>query len=869
MEIIDREKLSPMMKHYLNIKDKYKDTILFYRLGDFYEFFFDDAIEMSSVLDLSLTGKDCGNNMRAPMCGIPYHAAEGYIAKLMKLGYSIGICEQLSEPKAGKIVERDVIRIVTPGTVTEDSMLDEKSNNYIACVTFNNNEGFGVAIADVTTGEFNIVECQNLNDLDNIITRTTPAEIISDELSLKYSSELSSVRLATVPRFKKYFDWAFVEPRISENLRRQFSENCYSIYELKGKDAVCSAAGALLEYLNETEKVALPHITKMRWLNVSEYLILDANTRRNLEIVETMRDRRRKGSLLALLDNTSTSMGARKLKNWVEQPLKDAKKINYRLDTIEELNGKVILRDALRLKLKELSDIERITGKIAMDRIMPRDMGNLRKSFQALPEIKTLLTTSGFKNLSGLGEAIPDFSQICDILERAIVDSNIPLNVKDGGVFKPNYTPELESLKNLFGKQEKYIQALESKERELTGIKNLRVINNRVFGYLIEVTKSMLDKVPMRYTRRQTTANSERFTTVELKELEDKILNAGTDIEKLELALYAQIVELLKENIENLLKLGNIISEVDCLLSLSTLAVRNNYCKPTINNKIKCIRIEEGRHPVVEDLLKHDQFISNDTFLNGTTDKTMIITGPNMAGKSTYMRQVAVITLMAHIGSFVPAKSAEICITDRIFTRVGASDDLAFGQSTFMVEMSETANILANATENSLVILDEIGRGTSTFDGLSIAWAVVEYLSKNMRCKTLFATHYHELTELEGNLDGVKNYKINVKEINGSIVFLRKVVRGGANKSFGIEVASLAGLPKEVIKRAKEISRALEQVDVNKNLVKEVESVNPEAEKRNKNVTEIMGILSDLNIEKMTPLSAFEILNDLIKKAKG
>ncbi len=869
MEIIDREKLSPMMKHYLNIKDKYKDTILFYRLGDFYEFFFDDAIEMSSVLDLSLTGKDCGNNMRAPMCGIPYHAAEGYIAKLMKLGYSIGICEQLSEPKAGKIVERDVIRIVTPGTVTEDSMLDEKSNNYIACVTFNNNEGFGVAIADVTTGEFNIVECQNLNDLDNIITRTTPAEIISDELSLKYSNELSSVRLGTVPRFKKYFDWAFVEPRISENLRRQFSENCYSIYELKGKDAVCSAAGALLEYLNETEKVALPHITKMRWLNVSEYLILDANTRRNLEIVETMRDRRRKGSLLALLDNTSTSMGARKLKNWVEQPLKDAKKINYRLDTIEELNGKVILRDALRLKLKELSDIERITGKIAMDRIMPRDMGNLRKSFQALPEIKTLLTTSGFKNLSGLGEAIPDFSQICDILERAIVDSNIPLNVKDGGVFKPSYTSELESLKNLFGKQEKYIQALESKERELTGIKNLRVINNRVFGYLIEVTKSMLDKVPMRYTRRQTTANSERFTTVELKELEDKILNAGSEIEKLELALYAQIVELLKENIENLLKLGNIISEVDCLLSLSTLAVRNNYCKPTINNKIKCIRIEEGRHPVVEDLLKHDQFISNDTFLNGTADKTMIITGPNMAGKSTYMRQVAVITLMAHIGSFVPAKSAEICITDRIFTRVGASDDLAFGQSTFMVEMSETANILANATENSLVILDEIGRGTSTFDGLSIAWAVVEYLSKNMRCKTLFATHYHELTELEGNLDGVKNYKINVKEINGSIVFLRKVVRGGANKSFGIEVASLAGLPKEVIKRAKEISRALEQVDVNKNLVKEVESVNPEAEKRNKNVTEIMGILNDLNIEKMTPLSAFEILNDLITKAKG
>ena len=868
MEIIDREKLSPMMKHYLDVKDKYSNVIIFYRLGDFYEFFFDDAIEMSSVLDLSLTGKDCGNNQRAPMCGIPYHAAEGYIAKLMKLGYSIGICEQLSEPKAGKIVERDVIRIVTPGTVTEDSMLDEKSNNYIACVTFNNNDGFGVAIADVTTGEFNIVDCKNLNDLDNILTRTVPAEIIADEFSLKYSLELTCVKLGIVPRFKKYLDWAFVEPRISENLRKQFSENVYTVYELKGKDAVCSAAGALLEYLNETEKVALPHITKMKWLNVSEYLIIDANTRRNLEIVETMRDRRRKGSLLSLLDNTATSMGARKLKNWVEQPLKDWKKINYRLNTIEELNSKVILRDALRIKLKEFSDVERITGKVAMNRIMPRDMGNLRKSFKVLPEIKTLLVTSGYENLQNLGEKLPDFSQICDVLERAIVDENIPLNVKDGGVFKSNYTPELENLKNLLSKTQTYIDELESKEKEITGIKNLRVINNRVFGYLIEVTKSMLDKVPIRYTRRQTTANAERFTTVELKELEEKILNAGGEIERLEQRLYEELVELLKSNIEELLTLADVLSEVDCLLSLSTLAVRNNYVKPVINNRVKCIKIDEGRHPVIEDILKNEQFISNDTFLNNTTDKTMIITGPNMAGKSTYMRQVALITLMAHIGSYVPAKSAEICITDRIFTRVGASDDLAFGQSTFMVEMSETANILANATENSLVILDEIGRGTSTFDGLSIAWSVVEYLSKNMKCKTLFATHYHELTELEGNLEGVKNYKINVKEISGSIVFLRKVVRGGANKSFGIEVASLAGLPKEVIKRAKEISKTLEQTDLNKNIFKEIEA-SPEQEKRNKNVTEIMGILSDLNIEKMTPLSAFEILNDLITKSKG
>ncbi len=868
MEIINRNELSPMMRHYLEIKEQYKDTILFYRLGDFYEFFYDDAIEMSNVLDLSLTGKDCGNNQRAPMCGIPYHSAEGYIAKLMKLGYSIAICEQLTDPKPGKIVERGVVRIVTPGTVTEDSMLDEKSNNYIACVTFNNDDGFGVAICDVTTGEFDIVECKNLTELDNILTRLLPAEIIADEMAIKCSYELSCIRLGAVPKFKKYFDWAFVEPKTSDNLRMQFSENCYTIYELKGKECVCSAIGALLEYLAETQKVSLPHISKLKWLNVSEYLILDVNTRRNLEILETMRDRRKKGSLLSLLDNTVTSMGARKLKNWVGQPLKDAKKINYRLNTIEELNGKIILRDSLRIKLKELGDIERITGKIAMNRVLPRDLGNLRKSLQSLPEIKLLLLQSGFKNLQEIGESLPDFSQICDVLERAIVDQDIPLNVKDGGVFKSDYTSELKELKQLYGQAEDYIQALEEAEKNQTGIKNLRIINNRIFGYLIEVTKSMLDKVPLRYTRRQTTANAERFTTLELKELEEKIMSAGNKIELLEEKLYEELLEMLKANIQELLSLSNTISDIDCLLSLSTLAVKNNYVKPTINNKIKCIKIDEGRHPVVEDLLKNEQFISNDTFLNTTSDKTMIITGPNMAGKSTYMRQVAIITLMAHIGSFVPAKSAEICITDRIFTRVGASDDLAFGQSTFMVEMSETANILANATENSLVILDEIGRGTSTFDGLSIAWAVVEHLSKNMKCKTLFATHYHELTELEGVLEGVKNYKINVKEINGSIVFLRKVVRGGANKSFGIEVASLAGLPKEVIKRAKEISKSLEQTDLNKNLFAETEN-NLETEKRNKNIVEIIGILNDLNIEKITPLSAFEILNDLIIKAKG
>ena len=861
----DKKEISPMMERYLNMKEMYKDAILFYRLGDFYEFFYEDAIEMSNVLDLSLTGKDCGLESRAPMCGIPYHSAESYIAKLVKLGYKVAICEQISAPQKGKLVERDVVRIVTPGTVVDDSMLDEKSNNYIASIAYVK-DIFGLAIADISTGEFNVLECLNKQEVDNTLTRIKPAEVIADETSLSISSDFTCIKLGVVPKCKRYFDWAFKEPRISDNLRKQFSETCYSVYELKGKDAVCSATGALLEFLNETQKTSLPHITKINWLNISEYMVLDVNTRRNLEISETMKDKRKSGSLLALLDGTITSMGARKMRSWVEQPLKDYKKINNRLNSIEELNGKIILKDFLKEKLRGLHDIERITGKIAMNRALPRDIGNLRSSLKVLPEIKTMLLTSGLKNMETIAERLVDLSQVCDILERAFVEKDLPFQVRDGGAFKADYTPELLEQKNLFSQAKFYIDKMQEAEREETGIKTLRIINNRVFGYMIEVTKSMLDKVPIRYVRKQTISGTERFITKELKELEDRILSAGDKIEKIEIKLYEEIMNILKDSIKDFLQIADAISELDCLMSLSNLAVKNNYCKPVINNKIKNIKILEGRHPVVEEYLKQDQFISNDTFLNETSDKTMIITGPNMAGKSTYMRQVALITLMAHIGSFVPAKSAEICITDRIFTRVGASDDLAFGQSTFMVEMAETANILANATDRSLVILDEIGRGTSTFDGLSIAWAVVEHLSKNMKCKTLFATHYHELTELEGLLDGVKNYKINVKEIGGTVVFLRKVVRGGANRSFGIEVASLAGLPKTVIERAKEISAGLEKTDLNKNMtMPETENT----EKKNRNITEIMGILKDLKIETLTPLNAFEILNDLMNKAKG
>lgn len=857
---------SKMMRHYMQMKEKYSDAILFYRLGDFYEFFNEDAILVSKLLDLSLTGKDCGLEKRAPMCGIPFHAAETYIAKLIKLGYKCAICEQLEEPKPGKMVARDVVRIITAGTVLEDTLLDEKSNNFIASVCYAG-DTYGVATADLSTGEFYVSQCENKEELDNFLSRVVPVEIISDEVSTTYSTELASVKLGAVPRFRKYFDWAFRDPKASDNLREQFHENCFTVYELVGKTAVVGAAGALLEYLNETQKMTLPHITKIKWISNSDYLIIDVNTRRNLELVETMRDRRKNGSLLSILDHTVTNMGARKVRNWVEQPLKDSRKINYRLDIIEEFNSRLMLRDSLRSALGKLYDIERITGKIALEKVMPRDLGNLRSALKVVPEIKTLLLTSGSEKLEAFGEKIEDFSQIYNVLESAIVDENIPFQVKDGGAFKEDYTPELAELKKLRGQSNSIISAMEEKERAETGIKTLKIIKHRVFGYLIDVTKSFLDKVPIRYIRKQTTTTAERFVTPELKEIEEKVLNADMLIEELEAKLYKDIVDMLMGKISELLRLADILSTVDCLLGFSTLAVRNNYVRPVINNKVKCIDIVEGRHPVVEANLKNDSFIPNDAYLNDTTDKTMIITGPNMAGKSTFMRQVAVITLMAHIGCFVPAKSAQIAITDRIFTRVGASDDLAFGQSTFMVEMSETANILANATENSLVILDEIGRGTSTFDGLSIAWAVVEFLSKKMKCKTLFATHYHELTELEGMLDGVKNYRINVKEINGSIVFLRKVVRGGANKSFGIEVASLAGLPKEVILRAKEISKGLEKADLNTHIA--ALDTAPEVEKKNKNSVEIMGILNDLQIEKMTPLSAFEILNDLINKAKG
>jgi len=860
--------LSPMMQHYFQIKEKYKDAVVFYRLGDFYEMFFDDAIEVSKVLDLTLTGRDCGLDERAPMCGIPFHASENYIAKLIKQGYKVAICEQLGEAQKGKQVDRDVIKVITAGTITSDNMLDEKKNNYILCVA-KKKDVIGVSYADISTGDFYTTEFKTniFSCLNDLIVRINPAEIICNSEAKEVLENVPPYLLSNLPKIELYYDWAFENTRAENNLKKQFSNVCLNIYEINLMPSAISASGALLEYLNETQKIALAHITKIKKIDTEKYMILDTTARKNLEIVETIRDRKRKGSLLSILDNTKTSMGGRLFRNWIDQPLKNSGEINKRLNAVEEFYQNLILRDNLATELRKINDIERLSAKIGMRAIMPKECESLKNSLAVLPTIKHLISGAKSERLKNIYNNFPDFSRLQHLLNISI--KNEPAtHLKDGGYIKEGYNSSLDELNNIRKDGAVWIVSLEQKEREESGIKSLKIKYNNVYGYYIEIARNLADQVPLRYHRKQTVGNFDRYFTEELKILEEKILTAEDKSIKLEQQLFAEIRENLLAFITDLQTVANSICELDCLLSLSQVAIKNNYVKPIINDKIKAINITEGRHPVVETYLKDEQFIANDTALNQTTEKIMIITGPNMAGKSTYMRQVAVITLLAHIGSFVPAKSAEIAITDRIFTRVGASDDLAFGQSTFMVEMVEMANILHNATNNSLIILDEIGRGTSTFDGLSIAWAVVEFLSKNLKSKVLFATHYHELTELEGILEGVKNYKINVKEINNSIVFLRKIVRGGANRSFGIEVASLAGLPKEIISRAKQISHNIEQCDFNIKLANSQTEKSQETQEKNVKHNEIEAILNDININKISPIDAFEILQDLVKKVK-
>ncbi len=865
-----KNEMSPMMKHYLQVKEQYPDCILFYRLGDFYEFFYDDAIKMSEELDLTLTGKQCGLEEKAPMCGIPHHAAEGYIAKLMAKGFKVAICEQLTEPKKGvKVVERDVVRVVTAGTVIEDSMLDENKNNYIMA-TFLQDEKLSVVYCDITTGDTYLCHYEeNLTEnFTDLLNRVMPSQVIGNAAARLFYKDLSVLKYGIYPRFEEYLEYAFGYDKAKNNVASQFGENALNVYELKSNKQDVCVLGALIEYLKDTQKRTLKNISKITKIKNDQHLIIDINTRRNLELVETIRERKKYGSLLWLMDQTSTSMGARKFRSMFDQPLLSSSKINERLDCVEELSRSLILRDKLVENLSKVKDIERICGKIAYGTVTPTELCNLKNSLAQAPIIKKHLENAKSKKLVECRENLFDFGEIVDLLQRAIGDTP-PLLYKEGGYILEGFNQELDQLRNAreIGKRE--AEKLQEFERERTGIKNLRIIFNNVFGYCIEVSKGQAQNVPLTYKRKQTLANVERYTTEDLEKIEEKILNSHDEALKLESKVYQVLIEYLTNYLEHFSTAAKSLAELDALLSLAICAVKYNFCKPTINKNASKINIAGGRHPIVERFSKDGSFISNDTILDDNENKMMIITGPNMAGKSTFMRQVAIITFLAHIGSFVPASSAEIAITDRIFTRVGASDDLAFGQSTFMVEMSEVANILANATEKSLVILDEIGRGTSTFDGLAIAWAVVEFISKNLKCKTLFATHYHELSELEGVINGVKNYKITVKEINDSIVFLRKIVRGHANRSFGVEVARLAGVPQKVIDRAKEISLNLEKV--NQKLDMNIFGEDEEREKQSKNIklaTSILSTLKDIDINRMSPMESFEVLHDLIERAK-
>ena len=861
--------LSQMMRHYLEMKEKYKDCILFYRLGDFYEMFFEDAKKVSSLLDLTLTGKDCGLDERAPMCGIPYHAADGYIAKLVSMGERVAICEQLSDPKeAGRgLVDRDVVRVVSAGTLIDDSMLDATRNNYIACV-FKAEDAVAVAWADITTGEFSAAEFSGETAMDDAVAqlvRLAPAEIICNEEMLLSSKELKEIRHNQLPPFSCYVPWAFNVRHAEKNLLEQFGTRSLAAYGIAGRENCISAAGALIEYLRETQKRALTNINSIKVVNRDRFMVLDGIAVRNLELVRSNAEGKKYGSLLWLLDKTRTGMGARLMNRMILSPLRDLSAIEYRQEGVAELFDASVVRMGLADTLKEVKDVERLSGKISNGNFTPRDCVALAASLNALPSVRFQLSgfTSGI--LSDIADGLPDMKELADTLSSAIADEP-PALMKDGGYIREGYSRELDELREIGKNGKALILDVEVRERERTGIKNLKVGYNRVFGYYIEISNSFKDKVPADYIRKQTLTTGERFITEELKNLEEKILTSSERALKLESELYAGLLDELSRSIGTLQKISGALALLDCLISFATVAKERKYCRPKMTEGGR-LSISEGRHPVVE-AISRERFVPNDTLLDNGENRSAVITGPNMAGKSTYMRQVALIVLMAHLGSFVPAKAAEIPLTDRIFTRVGASDNLIFDQSTFMVEMTEVASILLHATEDSLLILDEVGRGTSTYDGLSIAWAVIEFLTEKIRAKTLFATHYHELTELENKIEGVKNYKVTVRELNGAIVFLRKIARGGANRSFGIEVASLAGVPKEVTQRAKGILRTLEKNDIAKKGMS-VKDAGEETEEQKRPLSEAEKILLETDVNTLSPMQALLLLGDLKEKVQS
>lgn len=867
---------SPMMQRYLETKEEYKDCILFYRLGDFYEMFFDDAITASRELELTLTGKDCGQEERAPMCGIPHHAAEIYISKLIAKGYKVAICEQLEDPKKAKgIVKRGVIRVVTPGTVVESNMLEERKNNFIMSI-FKSGIYYGISVCDISTGEFYSAEIKdnyNFPMLLDEIARYAPSELLINSMMANSKEEISKIK----ERFENVYitnfnDKFFISDLNNINLRFNIVDNNgKNIEDISSKTLAISSINALIEYIEETQKTTLDHINKIKIYQVSKYMALDINARRNLEITEKMRDKSKKGTLLWVLDKTATSMGGRLLRRWLNDPLIDIQEINKRLNAVKELKEDIMLRGDIIENLKKVYDIERLAGKMAFGNANARDMITLKNSLYKLPEVKNILKECKSPMLMELCDKLDELQDIYTLIDNAIVEDP-PMAIKDGGIIKLGYDEEIDKLKTAQTEGKNWLIQLEADEKEKTGIKNLKVGFNKVFGYYLEVTKSYLNQVPERYIRKQTLTNAERYITEELKNLENQILGAEERVVNLEYNAFTEIREEIAKNVRRLQTTSEVISIVDVLASFAQVAEDMNYCMPIVDDN-GIIDIKNGRHPVIEKIMGVGTFVENDTYLDKNDNRLAIITGPNMAGKSTYMRQVALITLMAQVGSFVPAESANIGVVDKIFTRVGASDDLSMGQSTFMVEMMEVATILKEATQNSLVILDEIGRGTSTYDGLSIAWAVAEYIADKEKCgaKTLFATHYHELTELENKLEGIKNYSIAVKEKGEDIIFLRKIIEGGTDESYGIHVAKLAGVPKAVTTKANEILRSLERKNILTNKKQEKQDkkqVEGQFDMYNYKLAEIASEIDKINLNELTPIDALNTLVKIKEKMK-
>lgn len=876
-------KLSPMMEQYVATKEKYKDCILFYRLGDFYEMFFDDAILASKELEITLTGKDCGMEERAPMCGIPFHAADTYINQLVKKGYKVAIGEQVEDPKLAKgLVKREVIRIVTPGTNLSSESLEESKNNYLMCISYVG-KNYGISVTDLSTGVFKTCQIQQAEKVVDEINKFQPSEVLY-QAGVEQVEEIHAVCERLQVSHTEAPDYYFNLETDEETLKRQFHINSIEGLGLKDNPACVASCGALMQYLHETQMSSLSHINHIETYSVDSFMILDSATRRNLELTETLRDKQKRGSLLWVLDKTKTAMGARKLREFVEQPLLYKDAIEKRLDAIEAINKELIVREELREYLNTIYDLERLLTRIALKTANPRDLLAFKTSIQYLPDIYNLLRELPCERINEIYEDYDSLEDLYDLLEQAIVEEP-PVSIKEGGIFKQGYRDEIDELRLAKTECKTWLADLESKEREKTGIKGLKIKYNKVFDYYFEVTNSFKSLVPDYFIRKQTLVNAERFTTDELNTLSGKILGAEDKLYALEYDCYVELREKLAAALVRVQKMAGYIAELDALCSLAYVADKNNYVRPSLNTD-GVIDIKGGRHPVVEKMLANDSFVENDTYLNNAESRISIITGPNMAGKSTYMRQTALITLMAQIGSFVPAESANIGLCDRIFTRVGASDDLASGQSTFMIEMNEVANILRNATKDSLLILDEIGRGTSTFDGLSIAWAVVEYIADPniLGAKTLFATHYHELTELEGKLSSVNNFCIAVQEEGDDIVFLRKIIKGGADRSYGIQVARLAGVPEPVLKRAREICNELIDSDITTKVkdidIKPALSEQPKKKETRSSDYEQLSLFSSpvemtianelktMDLNNMTPIKAMLYLQELQKRLK-